>query len=107
MDVHHHDSETYDQLYGVARRNQTCHNKENMRENSETDMFLHNRSNEVDSRTSTNRDWTRESLQPMGKNTIIWYTDGSKTSEGTRAGVFGPRTKYSEPIGQFRSVFTG
>jgi len=37
----------------------------------------------------------------VGKNTIIWFTDGSKTPEGTGAGVYGPRTKYSEPMGQF------
>lgn len=32
-------------------------------------------------------------------NTIRWYTDLSKTGKGTGAGVFGPKTKYSEPMG--------
>jgi len=54
---------------------------------------------------STNRDWSRESIQTLEKNTIIWYTDGSKTPEGTGAGVYGPRTTYSEPMGQFPSIF--
>lgn len=39
------------------------------------------------------------------KNSIIWFTDGSKTSEGTGAGVFGPRTKYHEPMGNYPSIF--
>jgi len=55
---------------------------------------------------STKRDWSRESIQTLEKNTIIWYTDGPKAPDGTGAGVYGPRTKYShEPMGQFPSIF--
>jgi len=32
----------------VAQKNQTCHNKENVREGAETCMSLHNGSNEID-----------------------------------------------------------
>lgn len=39
------------------------------------------------------------------KDSIIWYTDGSKTIEGTGARVFGPKTKYSEPLGTHPSIF--
>lgn len=31
----------------------------------------------------------------LKENTIQWYTDGSKTREGTEAGIFGPRTEQT------------
>lgn len=31
--------------------------------------------------------------------------DGSKTQEGNKAGVFGPRNKYSEAMRRFPSLF--
>jgi ribonuclease HI len=38
---------------------------------------------------------------------LIWYTDGSKTSKGTRAGVYayGTRRKLSVSLGQYITVF--
>lgn len=38
------------------------------------------------------------------KGTLIFYTDGSKTNEGTGAGVFGPRVKYSESLGMYPNI---
>jgi len=46
----------------------------------------------------------RKFSSSLEKNTIIWYTDGSTTTERTGTGVFGPCTKYSETMGQFPSV---
>lgn len=40
---------------------------------------------------------------PQG--TIIFYTDGSKTNEGTGAGITGPGIDVSIPMGQWATVF--
>ena len=54
-----------------------------------------------------NRDsWSSGSMgYQIGQNAIRWYTDGSRTTEGAGAGVFGPRTKHSESLGEHASVF--
>lgn len=55
---------------------------------------------------SNKANWTSVGANyKIGTDSIIWYTDGSKTKEGTGAGVFGPRTKYTEPLGTFPSIF--
>ncbi|VEN37454.1 unnamed protein product [Callosobruchus maculatus] len=36
---------------------------------------------------------------------IVWYTDGSKTEQGTGAGIFGRGTKQSIALGKYASVF--
>jgi ribonuclease HI len=41
----------------------------------------------------------------IGENAIRWYTDGSRTTEGAGAGVFGPGTKYSGSLGVHATVF--
>ena len=41
----------------------------------------------------------------MENHAIIWYTYDSKTNVGTGAEIFGPKTKYSEPLGIYPSVF--
>lgn len=51
------------------------------------------------------KEWNGESTYPLERHTIRWYTDGSKTNEGTGAGVFGPRTKYTESMGNSPSIF--
>ena len=38
-------------------------------------------------------------------SSIIWYTDGSKTSDGTGAGIYGPRTMSYIPMGINASIF--
>ena len=37
--------------------------------------------------------------------TLLWYTDGSKSAHGVGAGVYGPNTKISVPLGIWPSVF--
>ncbi|XP_050325730.1 uncharacterized protein LOC126756583 [Bactrocera neohumeralis] len=42
----------------------------------------------------------------MLRNSMLrWYTNGSKMSEGIGAGIAGPRTKLSIPMGEFPSIF--
>jgi len=42
-----------------------------------------------------NSSWSE--TQTIKSDAIQWYTDGSKTCEGTGARVFGPETRHSEP----------
>ena len=44
-------------------------------------------------------------IYKLSSNTIKWYTDGSRTDEGTGPGVFGPRTNFYEPMGKRTSIF--
>lgn len=37
-------------------------------------------------------------------HSVVWYTDGCITDKRTGAGVFGPETKYSEPVRTYPSV---
>uniref|UniRef100_A0A0V0GBP9 Putative loa-9 aae n=1 Tax=Triatoma dimidiata TaxID=72491 RepID=A0A0V0GBP9_TRIDM len=54
----------------------------------------------------TKKEWSCGSaLAGIREHAIKWFTDGSKTLEGTGAGVFGPRIKYSEPMGKYPSIF--
>lgn len=46
-----------------------------------------------------------EVISTLPNNACIWYTDGSKTDNGTGAGVFGPRHKHSEALGLTPTVF--
>jgi len=41
----------------------------------------------------------------MKPQTIMWYTDGSLTDEGSGLGVAGPRLKYQESMGRYTSIF--
>jgi len=54
----------------------------------------------------TREDWTRGSGSSEVKG-LIWYTDGSKTKEGTGAGVFGQsvQRRLSFPLGRYTTVF--
>jgi hypothetical protein len=49
------------------------------------------------------KDW----FQPDSKGGRIWYTDGSKTTKGTGAGVYGygTRMKCSFSLGKYTTVF--
>ncbi len=50
--------------------------------------------------------WSDSTLdQLLRGSTIQWYTDGSKTPEGIGAGIAGPHTKLSIPMGSFPSIF--
>ena len=48
--------------------------------------------------------WSIEKLH-IGKNDSVWYTDGSKTEEGTGFGVYGPRTRISCSLGKTSTIF--
>jgi ribonuclease HI len=49
----------------------------------------------------------KEGFEPDRKGGIIWYTDGSKTSNGTGAGVYcyGTRRRLSFSLGQYTTEF--
>lgn len=53
--------------------------------------------------------WSREDwnlkLDTLPSNVVTWYTDGSKTEDGTGAGVVGPSHKISIPMGKYATVF--
>ncbi|XP_018800552.1 PREDICTED: uncharacterized protein LOC108976091, partial [Bactrocera latifrons] len=50
---------------------------------------------------ASNTVWSDSALERLLEDsTIQWYTDGSKTPEGIGAGIAGPRTKLSIPIGE-------
>jgi hypothetical protein len=51
-------------------------------------------------------EWDR-GFVPIRQGGLIWYTDGSKTNEGTGAGVYGHgmRRKFSFSLGQYTTVF--
>ncbi|XP_050335810.1 uncharacterized protein LOC126762809 [Bactrocera neohumeralis] len=52
------------------------------------------------------KEWNDSTLERLLEDsTIQWYTDGSKTPEGIGAGIAGPRTKLSIPMGCFPSIF--
>jgi len=46
-------------------------------------------------------DWTKATGAPPAVKGLAWYTDGSKTREGTGAGVFG------QSVGQRLNFFLG
>ena len=51
-------------------------------------------------------EWTRSPGTPVVKG-LVWYTDGSRTTEGTGAGVYGPSVnrRLSIPLGKHATVF--
>lgn len=44
-------------------------------------------------------------LPEFEANSTVWYTDGSKTKEGTGAGVKGPNFSVSKPLGVEATIF--
>ena len=54
-------------------------------------------------RISDRQEWSNGSeFEPQA---IVFYTDGSKTEEGTGLGVYGPSLRYSEGLRHLSSVF--
>lgn len=53
---------------------------------------------------SNKRDFC-ETTVSLKDHTIKWYTDGSKISCGTGAGVYGPRTKYHVAMGKNATIY--
>lgn len=54
---------------------------------------------------NTKRGKIGDNISSMSLRNIMCYTDGSKIWEGTGAGVFGLRTKYSEVTEKFPRIF--
>lgn len=50
----------------------------------------------------TRNQWSSTSIE---QGTVKWYTDGSKTEEGTGVGILGPNIRYHEPMGKSPSIF--
>ena len=55
----------------------------------------------------TREEWTRGPGIPPVVIGLIWYTDGSRMPEGTRAGVYGQslRRMLSISLGKYAAVF--
>jgi len=55
----------------------------------------------------TREDWTNGTGAPPAVKELIWFTDGSKMREGTRAGVYGQSVgrRHSLPLGRYAPVF--
>ena len=53
------------------------------------------------------RNGTRSSRTPPAVKGLIWFTDGSKITEGTRAGVYGQSVnrRLSIPLGKHSTIF--
>jgi hypothetical protein len=52
-------------------------------------------------------DYWRNEDPVFPENALIWFTDGSRVSSGTRSGIFGvrPNRSLSYPLGTFATVF--
>ena len=52
-------------------------------------------------------DWTRSPGTPPVVKGLVWFTDGSRTAEGTGAGVYGQSVnrRLSIPLGKHATVF--
>jgi len=55
----------------------------------------------------TREEWTRGPGTPPAVKGLVWFTDGSRTAEGTRAGVYGQSTnrRLSISLGKHATVF--
>lgn len=50
------------------------------------------------------KDW-QSKLHELEEGSTIWYTDGSRTKDGTGAGVKGPNFALSKPLGKEATIF--
>lgn len=64
-----------------------------------------NRGNPIKVHLGSKATFKTEKDLKIKPGTVLWYTDGSLTSEGTGAGVYGPYTKLSLPMGKIPSIF--
>jgi len=54
----------------------------------------------------TREEWTKGTGTPPVVKGLIWFTDGSKMKEGTRAGVYGQSVgRLSFSLGRYATVF--
>ena len=52
-------------------------------------------------------DWTKATGAPPAVKGLVWFTDGSKMREGTRAGVYGQSLgwRLSFSLGRYETIF--
>jgi len=55
----------------------------------------------------TREDWSKATLAPPAIKGLVWFTDGSKMSEGTGTGVYGQSVgrRLSFSLGRYATVF--
>jgi hypothetical protein len=55
----------------------------------------------------TREDWTKGTGTPPVVKGLVWFTDGSKMKEGTRAGVYGQSVgrRSSFSLGRYATIF--
>ena len=55
----------------------------------------------------TREEWTRGPRTPTAVKGLVWFTDGSRTAEGSGAGVYGQSAdrRLSISLGKHASVF--
>lgn len=95
-----------DAIIGTKHRDQVCRYLPILAMPMDETIKRYQFDKKFDTQLSSKANWKSVGANyNIGKNSIIWYTDGSKTKEGTGSGVFGPRTKYSEPLGEYPSIF--
>ncbi|KAL1447090.1 hypothetical protein WDU94_000567 [Cyamophila willieti] len=94
------------QLYGHSKIILTVH-----------DPVLNMGSDHMTVKTSLNKsintgikpalDWVKHETGLISKGCLVWYTDGSKTDEGSGAGIHGvrPKVDISIPLGKHASVY--
>ena len=51
------------------------------------------------------RDVSNTTNPSFDRGALVWYTDGSKTKEGTGMGIVGPNTRGYEALGKVTTVF--
>jgi len=55
----------------------------------------------------TSEEWTRRPGTPPAVKGLVWFTEGSRTTEGTGSGVYGQSVnrRLSIPLGKHSTVF--
>ena len=51
------------------------------------------------------RDEWRRGMKPPNKDSIVWYTDGSKMNSGAGAGIYTENCSISKSLGKYATVF--
>ena len=57
----------------------------------------------------TREDWTKATCIPPVVKWLVWFTDGSKTKDGTGGGMYGQSVgrRLSFSLGRYATVFSG
>ena len=51
------------------------------------------------------RDEWKKGMKPPSKDSLVWYTDGSKMESGAGAGIYSKDCSISRSLGQYATVF--